>query len=91
MPNLVAPIDGRMQVPMATGLIANVQLGRPPMAGLEPTLDPNTYIVSGSWPRPKASGPSGGGGFSGLAAASKAQPEAPKSSAGALALWPNLK
>jgi hypothetical protein len=36
------PIDGRLQVPMAAGLIANVQMGRAPMAGLEPTLDPNT-------------------------------------------------
>ena len=72
-------------------MVANVQMGRWPMAGLEPTLGPNTYIISGTWPRPRPSAPSGGGGFSSLMAASKAQPEAPKSSAGALALWPNLK
>ena len=82
------PVDGRMQVPASTAMVANVQMGRWPLAGLEPTLDPNTYIVSGSWPKPKATGPSGGG-FSGLAS-KEAPAGAPRSSPQARALWPAL-
>jgi hypothetical protein len=78
------PVDGRMQVPASVGMVVNVQMGRWPMAGLEPTLDPHTYIISGSWPRPKPTP----GGFSGLA--SQAPAEAPRSSARARSLWPNL-
>jgi hypothetical protein len=81
------PVDGRMQVPASTAMVANVQMGRWPMAGLEPTLDPNTYIISGSWPRPRPT-PTGSG-FSGLA--SQAQPEVPRSSPAAKALWPSLR
>jgi hypothetical protein len=90
LPNLVAPIDGRMQVPASTAMIANVSMGRWPTAGLEPTLDPNTYIVSGTWPRPKPS-PTTNSGFSGLAASQAAPAEAPRSSAAAKALWPQLR
>jgi hypothetical protein len=80
------PVDGRLQVPASVGMVANVQMGRWPTAGLEPTLDPNTYIISGSWPKPRPSGPSG---FSGLAA-KEAQPEVKRSSAAARAIWPSL-
>jgi len=80
-------MDGGSTV-WADVLIAGAALGRlPPME----QVGPDRYVVANSWPKPRASGPSGGGGFSGLAAASAAEPKVPRSSAGALALWPNLK
>ena len=85
------PVDGRPQFDLASLVIANHALGRPPLAGVETTTLDGRYILKNSWPPPRPSDPWAGGGFSSLTAASKAQPEAPKSSAGALALWPNLK
>jgi hypothetical protein len=80
------PFDGRLQVSASAAMIANAMMGRWVTAGLEPTLDPNTYIVSGTWPRPK---PTPTNSFSSAVAASTSAPE-PKPRSPGQALWPNL-
>jgi hypothetical protein len=84
MANISVPVDGRFQFSFADAAVANASLGRMPLAGVE-QVGPDRYVVAGSWPRPK---PTPSSGFSSLTAAPA--PEAPKSSAGARAVWPNL-
>jgi hypothetical protein len=86
--NISVPVDGRMQFSFATAAIANASLGRMPWDGIE-QVGPDRYVVRGSWPTPKPA--AGGGSFSGLAA-SQAEPDVgPRSSAGARAIWPQLR
>jgi hypothetical protein len=90
MPNLTIPVDGRPQFDPSAVMIANAMMGRWPLtSGVEAVVPGGAYILKNSWPQPKPSSPRGGGAFSALTA--QAPPEAPRSSAGALALWPNLK
>jgi hypothetical protein len=81
------PVDGRRQYSMADVVVANVSLGRMPFAGVEEVF-PGRYVVAGSWPKPTSPG---GSGFSGLAAAEAEPAEAPRSSAAARSLWPQLR
>jgi hypothetical protein len=91
MPNMSVPVDGRPQFDPSTVMIANAMMGRWPLtSGVEAVVPGGAYILKGTYPPSRPSGPSGGGGFSGLAA-SQATPEAPKSSAAARSLWPNLR
>jgi hypothetical protein len=88
MATLTAPWDGRAQFPMATIAMANASLGRPLFDGVDPVgCGSNMYMLRNSWP-PAPRSPSSG--FSGAVAASQAPAEAPRSSPGARALWPNL-
>jgi hypothetical protein len=90
MANMSVPVDGRMQFPMATVMVANASLNRPLLSGVEPVgYGSGLYLLKNSWPPAKASG--GGSSFSGLASQAVPEVAAPRSSAGALALWPNLK
>jgi hypothetical protein len=85
------PIDGRAQLDAGTVQMVNLMMGRAPMADVVSVVPGGKVILTNSYP---SAAPTtnrwDGGGFSGLAA-KEAQPEAPKSGAGALALWPNLK
>ena len=88
--NISVPVDGRMQSPMATVMVANASLGRPLLSGVEPVgYGSGMYTLKGSWPTPK---PTPTDSFSSAVAASSA-PEvtAPRSAAPARALWPDLK
>jgi hypothetical protein len=88
MPNLTIPIDGRPQFDPTTVMITNAMMGRWPLtSGVEAVVPGGAYILKGTYPPSRPSGPSG---FSGLAA-SQAQPEAPRSSPAARAIWPNLR
>jgi hypothetical protein len=86
MPNLTAPVDGRLQFNFATAAVANASLGRMPWDGIE-QVGPDAYVVRGSWPTPK---PTPVSSFSSAVAASSAPDTAPKSSAAARSLWPAL-
>jgi hypothetical protein len=82
------PIDGRKQFPGLTVMLTNHSMGRDLFAGVE-QVGPDAYVVSNSWPAPKASSS-----FSSSVAASaieSAPVSRPTSSASALALWPTLK
>jgi hypothetical protein len=80
------PIDGRRQYSMVDMAIAH-GVGGVPLERFE-QISPTAWVVRGSWPKPAPTQTS----FSGAVAASQAVPDAgPRSSAGALALWPNLK
>ena len=89
MPNLTAPIDGRRQYSFADMAVAHAISGVP-LSRFE-QVSPTAYVVKNSWPQPPTTNRWDGGGFSGLAASQAVPEEAPRSSAGALALWPNLK
>jgi hypothetical protein len=84
--NISVPVDGRAQYSFATVAVANASLGRMPWAGVE-QVGPDRYVVANSWPTPKPT-PTTNSSFSGLAASQTAV--APKSSAAARAIWPNL-
>jgi hypothetical protein len=86
MANISVPVDGRFQFSFADAAVANASLGRMPWDGIE-QVGPDAYVVRGSWPTPKPT-PT----FSSSTAASTSVPEAaPKSSAAARAIWPNLR
>jgi hypothetical protein len=81
------PVDGRPQYPKLTVEILNALAGRPPTAGVVQQVG-DRYILD-RWPA--ATRVSGYGG-SGRAGPMETPPiEAPKSSAAATALWPNLR
>ena len=83
--SISVPRDGRFQFNFATAAVANASLGRMPWDGIE-QVGPDAYVVRGSWPTPKPT-PT----FSSAVAASTSAPDAaPKSSAAARAIWPNL-
>jgi hypothetical protein len=85
--NISVPVDGRFQFNFATAAVANASLGRMPWDGIE-RVGPDRYVVRGSWPTPKPT-PA----FSSAVAASQTAPDvaAPRSSAAARAIWPNLR
>jgi hypothetical protein len=84
--NISVPVDGRRQFSFADVAVANASLGRMPWDGIE-QVGPDAYVVRGSWPTPKPT-PA----FSSAVAASTSAPDtAPKSSAAARAIWPNLR
>jgi hypothetical protein len=72
-------------------VLANYSLGREPFQGFQPTIYPGQYTLSGPQPKPFKDTSSGGSSFSGLAAAQAEPDVAPKSSAGARSLWPQLR
>jgi hypothetical protein len=79
------PTDPRPQFSFADLAVASLGLGRMP-----PTeqVGPDRYIITGYWPRTptRNSFPS-----SGRTVVEPPQPEAPRSSAAARAVWPNLR
>jgi hypothetical protein len=81
------PPPGRRQYSVFDVAIAHGVAGVP--LGRFEQISPTAYVVSGQWPRPRPTTPSTSS-FSGLAA-SQAGPEAPRSSPGARAVWPNLR
>ena len=87
MANISVPVDGRFQFSFADAAVANASLGRMPWDGIE-QVGPDAYVVRGSWPTPK---PTPTNSFSSAVAASTSAPETPRSSAGARAIWPDLK
>jgi hypothetical protein len=89
MPNLTIPVDGRRQYSLADVAMANASLGRMPLTGVE-QVGPDRYVIAGSWPQPPTTNrwSGGGGGMS----SRPVEPEAaPRSSASARAVWPNLR
>jgi hypothetical protein len=74
------PLDGRRQFSTTDVLLANVSLGRSPLAGVE-QVGPDRYVLAGSFPtpRPVSIGPST------FVAEEPARPK----TAGQL-LWPHL-
>jgi len=94
MATMTVPTDPRPQFDAGTVQMVNLMMGRAPMTDVAFVVPGGKVILANSYPPSRPSGPSGGGGgFSAGLAASQAVPEvaAPRSSAGALALWPNLK
>ena len=89
MANISVPVDGRVQFSFADAAVANASLGRMPWHGIE-QVGPDRYVVRGSWPTPK---PTPTNSFSSAVAASQTAPDvaAPRSSAAARAIWPNLR
>jgi hypothetical protein len=83
--NISVPVDGRFQFSFADAAIANASLGRMPWDGIE-QVGPDRYVMRGSWPKPTPANSFS----SSMAAAINAPAAAPKSSAGARAVWPNL-
>jgi hypothetical protein len=83
--NISVPIDGRMQFPMTTVMMANASLGRPLLSGVEPVGYSDLYTLKNSWPTPK---PTPTNSFSSSVAASSAPKPKPRSPGHAL--WPNL-
>jgi hypothetical protein len=89
MPTMMVPTDPRPQFTTIGLALAHAFGGGPSMDQVQQIL-PNTdlYIQPNSWPKPRPSGLSGGGGFSGLAASQAAPETTPRTAA--QALWPNL-
>ena len=87
MTDLTVPQDPRPQFSELAVMLANNELGRMPLAGVE-KVGPDRYVVAGWWPSTTNRAAS----FSRSPAEPVEVPEeAPKSGAAALALWPNLK
>jgi hypothetical protein len=90
MPNLTIPISPQRQYSMMDIALAHAFGGGPRLDQVQEIFPgAGRYIQPNVWPAARASGPSGGGGFSGLAAKAP-EPEAPRSSPQARALWPSL-
>ena len=87
MPTMTVPTDPRPQFSFADLAVASLALG-----GMPPTeqIGPDRYIIAGYWPKTPArnSFPSGS---AGPVMETQPQPEAPRSSAAARAVWPNLR
>jgi len=84
MANMSVPVDGRRQFSATEVMLGNYSLGRPLMAGVEP-IGGDRYVVSGSWPAPKAAT-----GFSGATVASGMSPAPDRPMTPGRAIWPNL-
>ena len=86
----IVPTDGRVQWDPTTIHITNAMMGRWPLtAGVEQVTPDGKYILQNSWPKP----PITNSNFSSSVAASQTAPDvaAPRSSAAARAIWPNLR
>jgi hypothetical protein len=79
------PAPGRRQYSFVDVALAHAMTGVG--LGAFEQVSPSAYVVRGSWPTPPASN----GGFSGAVAASAAEPEVPRSSAQARAIWPGMR
>jgi len=86
MPTMTVPTDPRPQFSFADLAVASLALG-----GMPPTeqIGPDRYIIAGYWPQTptRNSFPSSGK----TVVETPPQPEAPRSSAAARAIWPNLR
>ena len=87
--SISVPQDGRPQFDPTTVMITNAVMGRSPLtAGVEAVVPGGKYILQDTWPKP----PTANRSFSSAMAASTSAPDtAPKSSAAARAIWPNLR
>jgi hypothetical protein len=87
MATITTPFDGRRQFTMTEVAIGNASLGRAPFAGTVPVgYGSNLYMLAGTWPVPTPTTNSVS-----PSVATQVPEAAPKSTATALALWPNLK
>jgi hypothetical protein len=77
------PVDGRPQYPMSAVWMANAAAGRWITAGVQQQVG-DRYILD-KWLAPTRAS------YGSPAGAVEGEPAAPKSTAAALALWPNLK
>jgi hypothetical protein len=84
--NISVPVDGRLQFPMATVMIANASLGRPLLSGVDPVGYSNLYTLKNSWPKP----PTTNSNFSSSVAASSAQEVVKPRQSAARVLWPHM-
>ena len=86
--NISVPQDGRAQYDPATVWTVNAMAGRWITAGVETMTPGGKYILANSCPKP----PPTNSNFSSAVAASQPAPAtAPRSSAAARAIWPNLR
>ena len=88
MATMTVPTDPRPQFSFADLAVASHSLG---LRGMPPTeqIGPDRYILAGYWPQTptRNSFPSSGK----TVVETPPQPEAPRSSAAARAIWPNLR
>jgi hypothetical protein len=86
--SISVPVDGRPQFDPTTVMITNAMMGRWPLtAGVEAVVPGGKYILQDTWPKQPATNSN----FNSAVAASTSAPvAAPKSSAAARSLWPNL-
>jgi hypothetical protein len=82
------PVDGRKQYDRWAVEVVNAMSGREPTAGVVEQVIGDRYILD-KYPPPSRAGGYGGG--TGRPALEPEPEAAPKSTAAALALWPNLK
>ena len=88
MTDMTVPRDPRPQFSMVAALMGTMQLGLAPLAGME-KVGPDRYVVAGWWPQTEPARGSWASANSGKLV--EPEPEAPRSTASALALWPNMK
>jgi hypothetical protein len=84
----MVPVDGRRQHEKWVVEVVNTMSGRAPTAGVVEQVVGGRYILDKYPPRSRVSGYGSGTARPALAPEPE---EAPKSTAAALALWPNLK
>jgi hypothetical protein len=87
---MVVPANSQPMFSMLDVVLMNHALGREPFQGFEATIYPGQYTLSRPLPKPFKDTGGGGSSFSGLAA-SQTPAEAPRSSAAARSLWPQLR
>jgi len=93
MPNMTVPASSQRMFSTLDVVLANSAMGRMPFEGVQPTIYPGQYTLSSPTPKPFRDTGGVSSSFSGAVAASQIAPDvaAPKSSAGARAIWPNLR
>jgi hypothetical protein len=88
MTDMTVPRDPRPQFSELAVMLANNARGRMPLDGVE-KVGPDRYVVAGWWPQTVPARGSWASTSSGKLV--EPEPEAPRSTASALALWPNMK